>query len=436
MRRVKHPVQPKTPLIILFKNKAFATIFFVAALSRICIFFLLPPNAPSNLGPDEGTYSALAQWVSESKSVNDFLNYGPSLYNTARSLILPSAVFVKLGLGEIQAVRVTSLIYGLLSIIALAVLLLVLSNLNSPNKSFSEVMAQKYFNVSLAIFSFVPSNLIWSTLGLRESASGFWIMISFLAMVKLYEKRKVLERLSWSGILMLSLTFSYGARRETAFIFTIVLFFLNLYLFLTQRKLLPIFAIAMGLFLGHTFTLTPVPEKQSSSSLPAIAQSPLQSISNQLLTIRILEYKRNVNRLDAQSALPESKCQKVNSAHVNLILCSFLELPYRIFAFLFRPLPILDTGSQFLMVAGFENIFWMAFLSYVFFSFSSFARYSGLQRAWMIFLGAYFTVFTGAAALYEGNLGTAFRHKSTLLWVCVALVYISSINRESRKNST
>lgn len=428
-------MQPKTPLIILFKNKAFATIFFVAALSRICIFFLLPPNAPSNLGPDEGTYGALAQWVSESKSVNDFPNYGPNLYNTARSLILPSAVFVKLGLGEIQAVRATSLIYGLLSIIALAVLLLVLSNLNSPNKSFSDVMAQKYFVVTLIIFAFLPSNLIWSTLGLRESASGFWVMLSFLAMVKLFEKRKVFGRLSWSSTLILSLALSYGARRETAFVFTIVLFFLSFYLLLTQRRILPILGIALGLFLGHTFTLTPAPEKQTSSSLPTISKSPLQSISNQLLTIRILEYKRNVNRLDAQSALPESKCQKVDSAQLDVILCNISELPYLIFAFLFRPLPILDTGSQSLKFAGFENIFWVGLLSYVIFLFSSFARYSGLQRALMISLGAYFTLFIAAAALYEGNLGTAFRHKSTLLWVCVAVIYISSINRVSRKDS-
>lgn len=435
MRRVKYLVQTKTPLIALFTNKAFATIFLLAALLRICIFFLLPPNTPSNLGPDEGTYGALARWVSESKPVNDFPTYGPGLYNTARSLILPSALFVKFGLAEIQAVRLTSLIYGLLSIVVLGALLLLLSRLKSSDIRFSDVMAQKYFVVTLIIFSFLPSNLIWSTLGLRETASAFWIMLSFFSIVKLFKNRDNFESLLWGGLLVLSLVLSYGARRETAFVFTVVLFLLSFYLLLTRKAIVPIFALIIGLFLGHTFTLTPSPDRDTNSTLPILAESPLQSISNQLLTIKILEYKRNVNRLDAQSALPESKCQKVESAQLNVILCNISELPYRLFAFLFRPLPILDSGSLSLTLAGIENIFWIAFLSYVIFLYSTFMRYSGSQRTLLITLGTYFALFSTAAALYEGNLGTAFRHKSTLLWVCVSVIYISSINRESRKDS-
>jgi hypothetical protein len=74
-------------------------------------------------------------------------------------------------------------------------------------------------------------------------------------------------------------------------------------------------------------------------------------------------------------------------------------------------------------------------LSYVIFLCSTSMRYSGSQRALLITLGAYFAIFSSAAALHEGNLGTAFRHKSALLWVCVLVFYISSINRESRIDS-
>lgn len=433
-------MQTKTPLIALFTNKAFATIFFLAALLRICIFSLLPPNTPSNLGPDEGTYGALARWVSESKPVNDFPTYGPGLYNTARSLILPSALFVKLGLVEIQAVRLTSLIYGLLSIVVLGALLLLLSRLKSSDIRFSDVMAQKYFVVILIIFSFLPSNLIWSTLGLRETASAFWIMLSFYSIVNLVKDRDNLESLLWGGLLVLSLVLSYGARRETAFVFTVVLFLLSFYLLLTRKATVPILALIIGLFIGQHFTSTPSPERDNDSTFPTSVESslkiPLQSISNQVTTIRILEYKRNVNRLDAQSALPESTCQKVDGAQLNVIMCNISELPYRLFAFLFRPLPILDSGSLSLTLAGFENIFWITFLSYVIFLFFIFMRYGGSQRVLLITLGVYFAMFSTAAALYEGNLGTAFRHKSTLLWVCVTVIYISCINRESRKVST
>jgi hypothetical protein len=43
----------------------------------------------------------------------------------------------------------------------------------------------------------------------------------------------------------------------------------------------------------------------------------------------------------------------------------------------------------------------------------------------MSWLFSYWLTFSVAASLYEGNLGTAFRHKSTILWV-VALSLIVS----------
>jgi hypothetical protein len=323
-------------------------------------------------------------------------------------------------------------------------------------------MAQKYFVVTLIIFSFLPSNLIWSTLGLRETASAFWIMLSFFSFVKIFKNRYNFESLLWGGLLVLSLALSYGARRESALVFAVVLFLLSFYLLLTMKAIVPIVAIIIGLFLGHTFTLTPSPDIDTNSTLPTLAESPLQSINNesplqsinnesplqsidnesplqsitnQVLTIKNLGYKRNLNRLNAESALPESKCQNVENAQVDVILCNISELPYQLFAFLFRPLPILDSGSFSLTLASIENIFWIAFLSYVIFLCSTSMRYSGSQRALLITLGAYFAIFSSAAALHEGNLGTAFRHKSALLWVCVLVFYISSINRESRIDS-
>jgi hypothetical protein len=40
-------------------------------------------------------------------------------------------------------------------------------------------------------------------------------------------------------------------------------------------------------------------------------------------------------------------------------------------------------------------------------------------------LSSFVLLFTSAAALYEGNLGTAFRHKSTILWPLIFILMIA-----------
>ena len=48
------------------KQKLWA-IVAASFVARVVMFFALP-NTPSSLAPDEGTYGALAKWISESKS--------------------------------------------------------------------------------------------------------------------------------------------------------------------------------------------------------------------------------------------------------------------------------------------------------------------------------------------------------------------------------
>jgi hypothetical protein len=50
----------------------------------------------------------------------------------------------------------------------------------------------------------------------------------------------------------------------------------------------------------------------------------------------------------------------------------------------------------------------------------------------------FFVLYVIGAGSYEGNMGTAFRHKSLILWVIVFLVisaYSTSLNRNKRSNS-
>jgi len=107
-------------------SKPVIVILTLSALFRIVIHFLVLPNSPSVLGPDEGTYAALAKYVAEGLPVQEFPAYGAGLYNSAKSITLPSAFLVQLGMAELMAVRTIASIYGLASSLILALCFLAL----------------------------------------------------------------------------------------------------------------------------------------------------------------------------------------------------------------------------------------------------------------------------------------------------------------------
>jgi hypothetical protein len=144
-------------------------------------------------------------------------------------------------------------------------------------------------------------------------------------------------------------------------------------------------------------------------------RDPFESISRQVLSTKILEYKRNVNRIDAQSALPESNCSYDFPSSLEILACNLIELPYRLPTFLVRPLPLIDSGSNFLLFAGVENLIWLTLILGGFYMAIRSAG-SKLHKSIQAWLYTFLITFSVAASLYEGNLGTAFRHKSSILW--------------------
>jgi hypothetical protein len=119
-----------------------------------------------------------------------------------------------------------------------------------------------------------------------------------------------------------------------------------------------------------------------------------------------------------------------------LIECNLKELPYRLFAFLFRPLIFFDQGSTTLNFAALENLGWMILVPLSVWV-SLRRRENTVDRFINLGLTSYVLVFASAAALYEGNLGTAFRHKSTILWPLIFILMIAPrIIPKSRKEKT
>jgi hypothetical protein len=64
-------------------------------------------------------------------------------------------------------------------------------------------------------------------------------------------------------------------------------------------------------------------------------------------------------------------------------------------------------------------------------------RQSAINQLTSLALISYVFVFASSAALYEGNLGTAFRHKSTILWPLIFILMINpSLMPKLRRENT
>ena len=88
--------------------------------------------------------------------------------------------------------------------------------------------------------------------------------------------------------------------------------------------------------------------------------------------------------------------------------------------FLFRPLIFMDTPSTSSLFAAIENIAWLGAFVFIVVML--------IKRRRMAFFGPlapsliFFMLYCVGAGSYEGNMGTAFRHKSLILWVILLLI--------------
>ena len=202
----------------IFAIKELRRLVLTSLIVRVFVLLWLP-STPSIFGPDEGTYGSLARWVSEGKDVTNFPAFGAGLYNTSRSLILPAALLCKIGMDELSAVRITALVYGFTSIIAFLMLMIRFIPMHKRNENQK---FRKLFFILAFVYLFLPSHLLWSVLGLRESALDFWLILSFLLLIEVQSRTAFTRRsLILMLLLIISIAFTFGARRESAAVFLI-----------------------------------------------------------------------------------------------------------------------------------------------------------------------------------------------------------------------
>ena len=141
--------------------------------------------------------------------------------------------------------------------------------------------------------------------------------------------------------------------------------------------------------------------------------------------------KHEVNKVGAESAIKTLSCPITSESRLDKYFCIAYKAPYTTYTFLFRPLFGADVTSNSSLVAAIENVFWLGALLFVAVVF--------IRNRRLAFFGAFapsllfFSIYSVGAGAYEGNMGTAFRHKSLILWVVLLLIASTIVATQQRK---
>ena len=410
------------------KEKLWA-IVAASFVARVVMFFVLP-NTPSSLAPDEGTYAALTRWIAESKPAADFPAYGEGLYLSGRTIIIPASVLNRIGMGELDAVRLVSSFYGFLSLILLTFFALKILNNSDKLSKFNSRLILLFF----VVFAFLPSHFVWSNLGLREAPNEFWVLLSFVSVYVIFHFKTRYQALAYLA-LFASIVMCFSARPQVGWVLGIGLLMYLVTQIRQAKSLLAIAAVLAGVFLGAA----------------AIAGTPgnlIEIATGEVINmVDGIPSKHAGNQVDAASVIETPSCPLAQSSVVSsppsrfdTYACIMWRAPYMTSTFLLRPFIVGDVTSTSSAFAAIENLMWLlafGLIGYFIVKRRDMPRFNKLAPS-MIF----FALYVVGAGAYEGNMGTAFRHKSLILWVVLALLLsllwrnTQNLTQDSRNKST
>jgi len=135
--------------------------------------------------------------------------------------------------------------------------------------------------------------------------------------------------------------------------------------------------------------------------------------------------------LDAASVIETQACPNTGTSRFDKYFCIAYSAPYTTFTFLFRPMVGSDITSSSSLFAAIENVFWLASALFVLIMFIRNRRLAFFEALAPSLL--FFTIYSIGAGASEGNMGTAFRHKSLILWVVILLLASTIVATEERK---
>jgi hypothetical protein len=137
--------------------------------------------------------------------------------------------------------------------------------------------------------------------------------------------------------------------------------------------------------------------------------------------VEVLPGKQIVNQVGAASAISRLSCPWDESSEIGKYACLAFRAPYMTLTFLFRPLPFIDTTSASSVFAAAENTLWIGMFALIMYRISRVKKIAFLGEIAPALI--FFSLYVVGAGSYEGNMGTAFRHRSLILWVVLLLLF-------------
>lgn len=409
-------------------TKTLYIIFYASILIRVIVFSFLP-KTPSSLALDEGTYADLVKYIAAGKDTMDYPGFGPGLYATSRVLTLPALHLNYNGISPLDSVRIISSLFGALTSL---ILVIYLGYILQNNKS--KLVRSQGFGIILTlfftIFTFWPSRFLWSVVGLRESANEFLVICFFISLnFFLFHSKNSAKKYVYLSLCSALILLIVSIRFQVA----IVLFF-SCWIILATEKLKNSDRLISSILLLCTW----IPIQQAvniQSNALSIDLNTAGNAASKILTLDT-EQKAEGNRINARSNFDTVRCpekfRNIENKVTSNLICTAYRAPLSIPSFLFRPFFGSDTYSLSTYVAALENLVWLIGVFFLISNFSLKRRILYFEYLRPIVIFSIF--FACAASIYEGNLGTAFRHKSLIVitlfsWITLIL-YNRSLNKK------
>jgi hypothetical protein len=140
-----------------------------------------------------------------------------------------------------------------------------------------------------------------------------------------------------------------------------------------------------------------------------------------------------VNQVGAASMIERLACPWEESTEIGKYSCLAFRAPFMTLTFLFRPLPFIDTTSLSSVFAATENMLWIFMFALIAYRISRVKKVPFLAELAPALI--FFFLYVVGAGSYEGNMGTAFRHKSPILWIVLLLILVTSKAITEREKS-
>jgi hypothetical protein len=338
--------------------------------------------------PDEGQYVELAATVAAGEPAERWApGYGQSLYDSTWAFVAPLRFLFDI-FGPSRFVgQMWAIALGVATAVATAWIVL-------------RFLGARWGLLAGLVVALFPSQLLWSSVVLRESA--VWLGLALVAVaVELALRRR-------GPALLVPTAVACGGLAALA-------------LLRPQTMVGASWALALTALVVRTrqYLVTAVGGILIAAAAPAVTGFGLFGLAFVLPAVGDTGEVRERLAEGASSAFVHD----VDEDHVDVVLDpSVRHLPHGLVAVTLRPFPWEEATSTGIMLARVENLLWIAL-----YGFGVLGLVLG-RRLWrhLAFPFALVVIITGGAALTQGNLGTAFRHRGQVFWALVVLAAVGA----------